>query len=224
MFNKLLPFPVLLPLNIFSSPVSYHPPLPPQSNPVVNRSAYPRPRMEDILSHIPVTAEEVEYIASLFDDFNQDLSSCDCMRRVGLNTDGEVQHDWACADFDEYAQRWLDIYRSELARAERGCWDSSEEVEEASAYVEHEDALNAQDIEAAENAAAEEVAECLIAEYFASQHHGSVVRECGCASAVGMDNEEGTVHYPYCRMSFEDDIYQSELALAESGTWDTPAH
>jgi len=181
--------------------------------------------MEDILSHIPVTAEEVEYIASLVNNCDQDLSRrCDCMNRVGLNIDGNAQPDWTCADFDEYAQSQANIYHSKLARAERGNWDSFNEVEEASAFVEHEDALNAQDIEAAENAVAEEVAEGLFAEYFASQHHGSIVRDCGCASAFSMDNNKRTIHYPYCRMSFEDDIYQSELALAESGTWDTPAH
>ena len=183
--------------------------------------------MEDILSHIPVTADEVEYVAFLIDNIHQDPSRCDCWKTGGLNTNGEVEHHWTCGDLDdiEYAQRELDIYQSELARAENGCWDSFDEVEEASAFITHEDALIAQDIEAAENAAAEEVAESMIAEHFESQQHGGIVSECGCASAFGMDdNLWRTVHYPYCRMSFEDDIYESELALAESGTWNTPAH
>ena len=186
--------------------------------------------MEDILSHIPVTPEEVEYIASLIVNFDQDQDlsrRCDCLKRVGVNTDGKVQHEWmACMDLDdlEDAQRQSDIYHSELARAERGSWDGFEEVEEALAFIVHEDALDAQDIEAAENAAAEEFAESLIVEHFESQQHGGILRECGCASAFSMDDNESTIHYPTCRMSFEDDIYQSELARAESGTWDTPAH
>lgn len=171
--------------------------------------------MEDISSQIPVSAEELEYVAALIGNVNQDPSiGCDCPRMFGMNTNNGGRHECACVDLEEDAQHLSDIYQ----------WDTFDEAEEASAYLEHEDAIDAQDIEAADNATAEEVDEALVAEHFASHRRGSIVRECGCASKFGVDEEGYTIHYHTHGTSYQDDIYQSELALAESGTWDTPAH
>ena len=181
--------------------------------------------MEDISSQIPVTAEELEYVAALIGNVNQDPSiGCDCPRMFGVNTNNGGRHDCASVDLEEDAQHLSDIYQSELSHAENGEWDTFDEAEEASAYLEHEDALDAQDIETADNAAAEEVDEALVTEHFASHRRGGIVRECGCASKIGVDEDGYTIHYHTHGTSYQEDIYKSELALAESGTWDMPAH